>query len=146
LTGLGLQISEVLEALSADASSQVHVLLHHGHSVRVDSTEVGIFKESGEITLSSLLKSEQSLRLEAELTIDSVANGSHEPLEGCLGQQQICGLLVALDLSESDCTGSPAHLLLHAALGRCGLFDGLVLGGGCARLACLASCGDALLA
>lgn len=32
LTGLGLEVTVVVEALTADATGQIEILLHHGHS------------------------------------------------------------------------------------------------------------------
>lgn len=56
VTCLRLQVTEVLEALSANAPRQVDVLLHDGDSLGMDGTKVGIFEEAGEIALSCLLK------------------------------------------------------------------------------------------
>jgi len=89
----------------------------------MDRAEVGIFKETGEIALCGLLKSEECLRLEAELTINAIADGANKPLEGSLRKEVVSGLLVALDLAKSNSARSPPHLLLHATLCRGGLLD-----------------------
>ena len=121
-----LQVSIVLEPLTTDAASQIDVLLHDGDSRGVDGTKIGIFEETSEITLSCLLKSEKSLRLESQLTVDAVANAPNETLEWSLSQKKIRDLLVPLDLSQCNCARSPAHLLLHATLSRGGLLDSLL--------------------
>jgi hypothetical protein len=148
LTGLGLEVTEVLEAFPADAPSELHVFLHDGDSVGVNRAEIGILEESGQVTLSSFLKGEKGVGLEAQLTIDAVADGSHEPLEGGLGEKELSGLLILLDLTESDSTGSESELLLHATLGRRSLLDdglGLASSGG-DSLATLGIGSDVLLA
>ena len=121
-----LQVSIVLEPLTTDAASQIDVLLHDSDSRGVDGTKIGIFKETSEIALSCLLKSEKSLRLESQLTVDAITNAPNKALEWSLGQEKISDLLVPLDLSECNCARSPAHLLLHATLSRGSLLDGLL--------------------
>ena len=148
LTGLGLQVAVVLEALSTDAPRELHVLLHDGDSIGVNRAEISILEESGQVTLSSFLEGEKGVGLEAELTINAVADGSDEPLEGGLGEKELSGLLILLDLTESDSTGSESELLLHATLGRRGLLDnglGLASSGG-GSLATLGVGSDVLLA
>ena len=79
------------------------------------------------------------MRLETELPVDAVTDGSDEPLEGRLRDQKLGGLLVSLDLSEGNCPGSPAHLLLHASLSRSSLLDGLLGLDGATTLDCAAT-------
>jgi hypothetical protein len=51
----------------------------------VDGTEVCIFKDAGEITLSSFLECEQSLRLKAELAVNAITYGSDKALKRSFG-------------------------------------------------------------
>jgi len=73
-----------VEPLSADAAGEINVLLHDSDSLGVNGTKISIFEEAGEIALSSFLKSEKSLGLEAQLTVDPVADASNETLERSL--------------------------------------------------------------
>ena len=57
----------VMEALSADTTGEVQVLLHDGHTSGVEGTEVGNFEETGKIALGSLLEGQEGRALEAEL-------------------------------------------------------------------------------
>jgi len=145
VAGLGLGVSEVLEALAPDAAREVQVLLHHGDSRRVDGAEVGVLEETGQVALGCLLQREESLRLEAKLTVDALADGADESLEGRLGEEVLGGLLVALDLAQGHSAWPPAHLLLHAAVCRRGLLDEGALAAELA-LACLGPGGHTLLA
>ena len=129
VAGLGLEVSVVVEALAADSAGKVHILLHHGHSVGVDGAQVGILEETGQVALSCLLKGKEGGRLEAELAVDTVADGSDEALEGSLGKHEGGGLLVSLDLSESNGTGSESSLGLDSTFSRDGLLLGLSLAG-----------------
>lgn len=87
--------------LASDASSQVHVLLHNSGPVGVHGAQVRVLEESDHVTLASLLKSSESMRLESEFVVDSLSDGSHESLEGGSGEEGGRGLLVSLNLSES---------------------------------------------
>lgn len=136
IAGLWLHVSEVLEALTSDASGQVKVLLHDSDSGRVDGAEVRIFKDSSEVALSRFLESEKSLGLEAELTINAVTDGANKPLEGSFRQEEVRRLLVSLDLAQCNCTRPPSHLPLHAAFSWRGL-----LGDGCLGVLRLAGLG-----
>ncbi len=135
LASLGLEVTEVLEALSADAPSELHVLLHDGNSASVNRAEIGILEQSSEVALSSFLQSEEGLGLEAQLAINAVADSADESLEGCFGQKKISGFLVLLDLTKSDSTGAEPELLLHAPLSRRGLLDNSL------AFACSGRCG-----
>ena len=88
--------------------------------------EISILEETSEVALSSLLKGEESSRLEAKLTVDTVADGSDESLEGGLSEHEGGGLLVALDLSDGNGAGSESSLLLHATFSWGCLLLGLV--------------------
>ena len=83
----------------------------------MDSAEVGILEETSEVALSSLLKSKEGSRLEAELAVNAVADGSDKALEGSLGEHECGGLLVSLDLSDGNGSGSESSLCLHATFG-----------------------------
>lgn len=95
----------------------------------MDGAEVGILEETSEVALSSLLKGEEGGRLEAELSVNTVADGSDEALEGSLGEHEGSGLLVSLNLSDGNGSGSESSLCFHATFGGGGLLLGNSLGG-----------------
>jgi hypothetical protein len=64
IAGLGLAIDEIKVAVPSDAAGEHHVLFHHGLSLGVDCTEVGVLEETDDVSLGSLLKSLDSLGLE----------------------------------------------------------------------------------
>lgn len=74
VAGLGLGVSEVLEALAPDAAGEIQVLLHHGDPRRVNGAEVSVLKETSQVALGRLLQGQERLRLEAKLTVDAVAD------------------------------------------------------------------------
>lgn len=102
--------------LPSDSAGQVHVLLHDGHTVSVDCTELGVLEDPMQVGLSSLLQSEQCLCLYRQLGVDPLEYFLHNSLEGGPREHQTCVLLVLLDLLESDRARpeppSPPHILL----------------------------------
>ncbi len=68
----------------------------------MDGTEVRVLEKSHDVGLSRLLESQQSGRLEAELSLEVLGDLSAEALERQLADEELGGLLVLADLSESD--------------------------------------------
>ena len=65
IAGLWLEVSEVMHAVSADAPGQIHVFLHHSHSLGMDGAQVSVLEKTNNVGLSCLLEGLESLRLEA---------------------------------------------------------------------------------
>jgi len=70
----------------------------------VDGAQVGVFKEGDEVGLNGLLKSTNGGGLETEVRLEVLSDFTDETLEGELADQELGGLLVATDLTESDGT------------------------------------------
>ncbi len=109
IASLGDVVEVVQVSVSSDSSCEVEILLHDGHSLGVDGAQVGVLKETDEVGLSSFLHSEECLGLEPDLIINAFSDGADESLEGSSGHEEGGLLLVSLDLSESDCTGTESE-------------------------------------
>ena len=103
----------------------------------MDSSQVSIFEERDEISLSGLLESHDGGGLEAEIRLhitaqhekahgititlwtylEVLSNLTNETLEGELADEQLGGLLVATDFTKSDGTGAEPVGLLHTTSG-----------------------------
>ena len=70
----------------------------------MDGAEVGVLEERDKVGLNGLLKSTDGGGLEAEIRLEVLSNLTDKTLEGQLTDQQLCALLVATDLTESDST------------------------------------------
>ena len=126
---------ERLGALAADAPGKVHVLGHDGDALGVDGAQVGVLEETNEVGLGRLLEGHDGGALEAQVGLEVLGDLADEALEGELADEQLGGLLVLADLTESHGTGPVAVGLLHAADGGGGLARGLggqLLAGGLA--------------
>ncbi len=114
-----------LGALSADAAGQLDVLRHDGDTLGVDSAQVGVFEETDQVGLASLLKGHDSRALEAEIGLEVLGDFTDQPLERQLADQKLGRLLVATDFTKSDRTRAVTMGLLDSSGGRGALASGL---------------------
>jgi hypothetical protein len=80
----------------------------------VHGTEVGVFKETNEVSLSSLLECEDSGALESDILLEFRTNFADESLEGELSDEELGGLLETTDLMESNTAGSESAGLIDS--------------------------------
>jgi len=118
---VGLQSRASLGSLSTDAASQLDVFGHDSNTLGVDGAQVGVLKQADQVGLASLLKSSNSSRLEPEIGLEVLGDLPDQTLEGELADEQLGGLLVTPDLSQSNSSGPVTVGLLDAAGGGGGL-------------------------
>ena len=70
----------------------------------MDGAQVGVFEEGDEVGLNGLLKSTDGGGLETEIGLEVLSNFTDQTLEGKLADQELGGLLVTTDFTESDGT------------------------------------------
>jgi len=78
------------------------VLALDGDTLGVDSAQVGIFEEGDEVCLNGLLKSTDGGRLEAKIGLEVLCDLTDQTLEWEFADEQLSGLLVTTNLTESD--------------------------------------------
>lgn len=93
------------------------ILLLDGDSLGVDGTQVSVLKEGDKVGLNGLLESTDGGRLESEIGLEVLGNLSDKSLEGELSDEELSGLLVSSNLSESDGTGLVSVRLLNTTGG-----------------------------
>ena len=93
-----------LRALTTEAAGELDVLGLDGDTLGVDGAQVGVFEEGDEVGLDGLLEGTDGRRLEAEVGLEVLGDLTDQTLEGELADQEIGGLLVTTDLTESDGT------------------------------------------
>lgn len=91
-----------LRTFTTDTTSQLDILGHDCNTLGVDSTQVGVFKETDQVGFGSLLKSKDGRSLESKITLEVLGDLTNKTLEGQLADQQISRLLVPTDLTKSD--------------------------------------------
>ena len=132
----------------------------HSDTLSVDGSEVGILEQGDEVSLSSLLKSHNSRRLETKIGLvvyhptriscprtnkkgekRTLGDFTDEALEGQFADEELSALLVATNFTEGDGTRAEAMRLLHTtglSGGLAGLLGSELLAWGLAtgRFAC----------
>jgi histone H3 len=93
-----------LRALATETAGQLDVLGLDGDTLGVDGAQVGVFEEGDQVGLNGLLESTNGGGLEAEVGLEVLGDLTNQTLEGELADQELSGLLVATDLTESDGT------------------------------------------
>jgi len=119
-----------LSALSADAAGQLDVFGHDGDPLGVDCAQVGVLKQTHQISLARLLQGHNSRALEAQICLEILSDFSHQTLEGQFANQQFSGFLVTANLSQSHGTGPVTVRLLNSTGSGCALtgrFSGQLL-------------------
>jgi len=112
---------EVLSSFSTDSSGQLDVLGHDGDTLGMDGTQVGVLKQTNQISLTGFLESHDSRALESQVSLEVLGNFSHQTLEGQLADEELSGLLVSSDLTESDGSWPVSVRLLDSSSCRGGL-------------------------
>ena len=102
----------ILGPLPSDPPGELDVLGHDGDPLGMDGAEIGVLKQANEVRLSSFLEGPNGGRLEPEISLEVLGNFPNETLEGQLADEELGGLLVPPDLTESDSAGAvPVRLL-----------------------------------
>ena len=94
--------SKNLSSLSTDPPGELDVLGHDGDPLGVDGAQVGVLKQTNKVGLAGLLEGHDGRGLEPEVSLEVLGDLSHQTLEGQLADEELSGLLVSSDLSESN--------------------------------------------
>ena len=105
-------------SLSADSAGQLNVLWHDGDALGVDGAQVGVFKETNQVSFASFLESHHSRALETQIGLKILSDFSHKTLEGQLADEQLGRFLVPTDFTKSDCTRPVTMRFLDSSGGR----------------------------
>ena len=91
----------------------------------MNRAQVGILEKTHQVCLGSLLKGENSSRLESKVRLEILGNLTDETLERSFANEEVGGLLVFTNLSQRNGTRTVTMRLLHSSGGRCGLAGSL---------------------
>jgi len=114
-----------LRSFATKTTSELDVLGLDGDTLGMDGAEVGVLKERDEVGLNGLLESADGRGLEAEVGLEVLSDFTNQALEGQLADEELGGLLVTTDLTESDGTRLIAMGLLDTTGRGGGLASGL---------------------
>jgi len=91
-----------LGTLSADTASKLDILWHNSDTLGVNGAQIGVLEQSHQISLAGLLESPNGSRLEPQISFEVLSDFSYKTLERQLPDEELSGLLVSPDLTESD--------------------------------------------
>ena len=114
-----------LGTLTTDTAGKLDVLGHDGHTLGVDGAQVGVLEETDQVSLAGLLESHDGGGLETQVSLEVLGDFTDQALEGQLADEELGGLLVTADLTESHGTGPVTMGLLHSTSGRGALASSL---------------------
>lgn len=116
---------EQLSSLATDSPGQLDIFGHDSDTLGMDGTQVGVLKQSNQVSFRCLLKSSNSSWLEPEISFEVLGNLSHQTLEGQLSDEQLSWLLVSSNLTEGDGSRPVSMRLLDSTSWRSGLSGSL---------------------
>lgn len=100
--------------LTPDAAGKLNIFRHYRHTLRMNRTQIRIFKQSHEIRLSRFLKGGHSRALKSKICLEILRNLTHQALEREFSDEKLRALLVFPDLPQGDCTRTESMGFFHA--------------------------------
>lgn len=110
-------LTNFLSSLSTDSASQLDVLGHDGDTLGVDGAQVGVLKETYQVSFRSLLESHDGRGLEPQIGLEVLGDLTDQTLEGQLADEKLGGFLVTTDLTESHSSGPVTMRFLDSSSG-----------------------------
>ena len=83
----------------------------------MDGAQVGVLKQTDEVSLAGLLEGHDGRALEAEVSLEVLCDLTDQALEGQLADEKLSGLLVSPDLTESNSSRPVSVGLLDSSSG-----------------------------
>ena len=98
---------------ASDSASKLNILWHNGDTLSVNGTEISVFKESNQISLSSFLQRRHGTALEPKIGLEILCDLTNKTLERKFSDQKLRTLLILSDLPQGHCTWPETMRLLH---------------------------------
>ncbi|DBA03601.1 TPA: hypothetical protein N0F65_006780 [Lagenidium giganteum] len=117
--------NQPLCSFATDATRELNILWHDGHTLGVDGAQVGVFEQANKVRFGGFLERQDGRALEAQVRFVVLRDFTHQALERQLADQQVRRLLVLADFTQRDGTWTVAMRLLDATGGRRALTRGL---------------------
>ena len=111
------QGTDFLSTFTTDSAGQLDVLGHDGDTLGMDGTQVGVFKQTNQVSFTGLLQSHNSRALESQVGLEVLCDFSHQTLEWQLADEKFSALLVPTDLTESHSSRPVTMGLLNSSSG-----------------------------
>lgn len=86
--GVEMNQASNLGTFTTDTSGQLDVFWHDGDTFGVDGAQVGVFKETNQVSFGSFLKSHDGRGLESKVGFEVLGDFTNQSLEGQFADQQ----------------------------------------------------------
>lgn len=96
-------------------AGESHILGLNGDSLGMDGCKIRVLEQRNKVGLSSLLERHDSGGLETKVRFEILSDFTNEPLKWQLADEEVCGLLVSPDFTESDRSRTVTMGLLDTA-------------------------------
>ena len=114
-----------LSTFATDTTGQLDVLWHDSDTFGVNGAQVGVLEKSDEVSLASLLESQDGGALESEISLEVLSDFTDQTLEWQFSDQKFSTLLVTSDFTKSDGSWPVSVGLLNTTGGWGTLTSGL---------------------
>ena len=104
-----------LSTLTTETASELYILRLDGHTLGVDGSQVGVFKEPDQVSFRRFLQGTDGAALETQVGLEVLGNLTHKTLEGQLADKQLSALLITTDFSQSNSSWSVTVWLLDSS-------------------------------
>lgn len=91
-----------LHPLASQAASQIQVVRLEGDTFAMPTTGISIYEYPNQVGFRSLVESCKGDGLEAEISLEILGDLPHQTIEGLLGDQVNCALLILPDLLQGS--------------------------------------------
>jgi hypothetical protein len=110
-----LQGASYLGAFATNTAGELDILGHDSDTLGVNRAQVGILKETNQVSLGGFLEGKDGRSLKTEIGLKVLRNLTHETLKGQLADEQVRRLLVTTDLTKGNGTGTVTVGLLDTS-------------------------------
>ncbi|KAF4373900.1 hypothetical protein F8388_007806 [Cannabis sativa] len=94
--GYQLPFYKNLSSLASNPTSQLNILRHDRNPLGVNGAQIGVFEQTHQVSLCSLLKSRHSTRLESKIGLEILSDFPNQSLEWKLTDQKLSAFLATV--------------------------------------------------
>jgi hypothetical protein len=111
-----MEAPSFLSTFSTNSPGELDVFRHDSNPLGMDCTQVGVLKQTHQVGFSRLLKSQNSMTLEPQISLEVLGNFTDKALEGQFADEKLSALLVLTDFTKGD--GSRALQMIRCSRPR----------------------------
>ena len=104
---------------TTETASKLDILWLNSNSLCMDGSQIGVFKQTNKVSLGSFLERSYCCRLKTQVSLEVLGDFTNKSLERELADQELSGLLVTTDFSESNSSRTITMRFLDTSSGWC---------------------------